>query len=263
MYDYLRRSDTVIHQASRETNFRSKSLEGYVPADREKKKGNIPKQKMHMENSFGSLALGVDSRGNMIFVASGKKDFSQTPVPEAAKKLDGSRAVEKEQGVFMDNASNPCSAVAYKESIRSPKEREGMLTRIKQSLEDEKTHTGRMNETVMGQMPFLNLKHDRENLKALEKISGNENLSERIKEHQAQALRQEIRIKQQIRREVLRGIREALKEPFRKEDDWPRRFFTGLLEEILSDGSSDDSGNGTGEAADWTWHKLGDGSAED
>lgn len=247
MYDYLRRSDMIMRQTFGGKNLKSKSLEGYVPADREKKKGNIPKQKMKMENSFGSLALGVDSRGNMIFVVSGKKDFSQTPVSEAAQKLDGARAAEKEQGVFWNNTSNPCSAVAYKERIYSPKEREQMFAKIKQSLEDEEIRTGRMNETVMGQMPFLNLKSDRENLKALEKMSIDENVSGNIKERQAQALREEIQIKLRIRREVIRGIGESLKEPYRKATDLPRRYFSGLLEEIVPDGSGDDSGNGTGE----------------
>ena len=142
-----------------------------------------------------------------------------------------------EDDVFVNSEKNSQSAVAYRGDIRTRRQRERMLERLYQSMEDAAAFFGghRINETVLGQMPFLDLKKDRDRLKILEaRRPSPEN--DHLRERQLGELRREIQIKEQIRRSVMGEIARGLKEDVKIQDWDVRRPFVPAVETDLSDG---------------------------
>ena len=273
MYDYLQRSDAILkkpgsmakaHHQAEGAQERKALLKGYEPSDNEKKKNKSFFQNMSLENCFGNIRLGVNTEGEMLLIVSGKKDMKENLPSFSSKRLNGNRAIEKADGVFAENDRNPLGAVAYRGEIKTRRQRERMLARLREMLlEDGKGRP--VNDTVQSQLPFLFVEKDKEELKKLNEISaghrercaegkaametdGRENVGrmyEQAVDRRKSQLCREIQQKQDLKREVMASISAAVSRPALKQDDsvpvWLLRLAGQLLPE--ESGSSDGQGN--------------------
>lgn len=241
MYDYLKRSD--IGAVKRVYENSEKDLEGYEPSVREKEKRQIPKQRLHMENGYGQVSFGMNSEGDTALVVSGKKDIGQNPVQEAGKKHDSKREAGKEAGVYENNTRQGMTALCYREKLENEKQKEKMLQGIRKTMETDQIIKGKENEIAGSQLPFLDVREDRELLKRLNEAEnagvyrehpGMEKEAGRKKEQ----LTQDIQRKEHLKRELFRGIEEALKAPVPKKDDLMWSIYR-----ILSDAAETEDGS--------------------
>lgn len=270
MYDYLQRSDAILkkpgsmakaHPRAEGTQERKALLKGYEPSDNEKKKNKSFFQNMSLENSFGNIRLGVNTEGEMLLIVSGKKDMKENLPSLSSKRLNGNRAIEKADGLFAENDRNPLGAVAYRGEIKTRRQRERMLARLREMLlEDGKGRP--VNDTVQSQLPFLFVERDKDELKKLNEMSaGHEGrcvegkaimgtgsrenggrMYEQAIDRRKSQLHREIQQKQDLKREVMASISAAVSRPALKQDDSVPVWLFRLAGQLLPDESGRSDG---------------------
>lgn len=204
-------------------------LTGYEPHPAQEKKDR-PRETARLSGSYGDLAVGVNRKKELTLVVSKRRsrEGEAATRDEQALRARGARKMERERGEFRTNPHDPKkSAVAFHTPAKPAPGR--MLGRFQGMVHR------REQEVLAEQVPFLDQKPERAELKALQeqadelRAMGGAQAREELDaiERRRQELRQILTEKEGQERKtrlLLQKAREASKHA-PEESEPPRRFF--------------------------------------
>lgn len=237
-------------------------LTGYEP--REGERDARPREAARMAGSYGDVAVGVSRKKELTLVVSRRRSREgaaarreeQTLLGNSARKMNLSR------GEFRVNAHDPKkSAVAYRESHR--KAPGFLLQRFREMMRT------REQDTLEEQVPFLDRRPEREELRRLQSLQenllarggGGNRMLDRI-EVRKQALRQNLTEKTAQERRLRLLLQKAQEESRRRAGETERLNWQpeAVPEEEAPPPPED--GKGKNAPGDGDWQKPG-GAAEE
>lgn len=137
----------------------------YTPSQNEKNSNSIPQKFMQLSNGYGSLSIGMNTKKELMSVASKRRNEDGSTVYRDSAQVDGTRTSKDSDitGDFLFNNIRPDkSAVGYKES--SEKDYIFMLERFKTAIERSESE---VLETVA---PFLSTRDEVRELRELRDV---------------------------------------------------------------------------------------------
>ena len=225
-------------------------LTGYEPHPAQEKKDR-PREASRLSGSYGDLAVGVNRKKQLTLVVSRRRSREGPAATrdERALRASGARKMERVRGEFFTNPHDPeRSALGFRSPDKPAPGR--MLGQFQRMMH------GREQEVLAEQVPFLDRRPEREELKALgeraDDLRARGGAAERAElgalERRRQVLRQSLTEKAAQQRKVRLMLQKAREEAKRRagESEPPRRF---LLLTPQTDGADpppegeEDSGN--------------------
>ena len=138
-------------------------LTGYQPHGKEK--SQRPREAARMGGAYGDVSVGVSRKKELTLVVSARRSREGPAARREEQTLLGNsaRKMNLARGDFRVNAHDPeKSAVAYRESHK--KSSRFMLERFKEMMRTREQHT------LAQQVPFLNRREEREELRRLQSL---------------------------------------------------------------------------------------------
>ena len=196
-------------------------LTGYEPRENEDR----PREAARMGGSYGDVSVGVSKKKELTLVVSKRRSREGPAARREEQTLmgDSARKMNLSRGDFRVNAHDPGkSAVAYRESHRKPPN--FMLERFKEMM---RTHS---QDTLDEQVPFLNRREEREELRRLQRDreellareGGEDRAALRAIERRKQALRQALTEKEGQERRLRLLLQKAQEEARRRAGETER-----------------------------------------
>lgn len=179
----------------------NEGLTSYEASEKERERGEEPKEKLLLENEHGRVAAGTSKDGRDLVIAAKRKEGVLMRDEERLKK-DGAKAL-KGNGpkVFTSAAHEQKSAVAVEN--RQEKQKRQLVKMMSETA--ERMPQGQINELL----PFLQQKEDKKDIRVLEDRARAERGDTRLKREsreEASKLRLDLMYKEEEKRRLLKDL---------------------------------------------------------